>query len=125
MIKANSKEDCIKKWCNHFQNLLGKEPMVANEITPVIENLEIFDALFTSDEYSEAKKSLIEGKALGSDGFVPEVLKYCDLDDIILGYVKKLLAGEKPAQWSESDMKSLPKSGDLSLADSCRGIALS
>ena len=28
--KANSKEDCIKKWYNHVQNLLGKEPVITN-----------------------------------------------------------------------------------------------
>ena len=43
--------------------------------------------------------SLIEGKALGSDGFALEVLKYCDLDNIILDYVNKLLVSEKPDQW--------------------------
>lgn len=37
-----------------------------DEVTPVMENLEISDALFKSYEYSEAKKSLIEGKALRS-----------------------------------------------------------
>lgn len=31
IIKANSKEDRIKKWYNQFQNLLGKCPMVAND----------------------------------------------------------------------------------------------
>ena len=73
----------------------------------------------------EAKKSLIEGKALGSAGFILEILKYCDLEDIILGYVSKLLVGEKPNQWSESDVKQFPKFGDLSLMDDYRGIALS
>ena len=92
IIKANSKEDHIKKW---VANKLGK-------ITPVIENLETSNSrnlsLFTSDEYSEVKKSLIKGKALRSDEFAPEVLKYCDLDDIILSYVSKLLVSEKPDQ---------------------------
>ena len=128
IIKANSKEDRIKKWYSHFQKLLGKEPEVIGEIgeiTPVLKNVGISDALFTSAEYSEAKKSLIEGKAFGSDGIAPEVLKHCNLDDIMLGYVNKLMVGEKPDQWSESDMKPLPKSGDLGYTDNYRGIALS
>ena len=128
ITKANSKEDYIKKWYNHFQNLLGKGPKVAtelDEITPVMGNLEISAELFTSDKYSEAKKSPIKEKALGSDLFVPEVLKYCDLDNIILSYKNKLLVGEKPDQCSESNMELPPKSGDLSLTDNCRGIALS
>ena len=43
----------------------------------------------------------------------------------MLGYVNKLMVGEKPDQWSESDMKPLPKSGDLGYTDNYRGIALS
>ena len=128
ITKANSKEDYIKKWYNHFQNLLGKGPKVAtelDEITPVMENLEISAELFTSDKYSEAKKSPIKEKAVGSDLFVPEVLKYCDLENIILGYNNKLLVAEKPDQCSESNMELPPKSGDLSLTDNFRGIALS
>ena len=106
-----------------------------DEISPEMENLEISDALLKLDEYSEARKSLIEGKALGSEGFASEVLKYCDLDNNILcvilenikhmDYANKLLVGEKPNQWSKSDTKPLLKSGDLSLTDNCRGIALS
>ena len=90
-----------------------------------MENLKISTALFRSDEYSEAKKSLIKEKALGSDGFSPGVLKYCDLHNIILGYINKLFVGEKPDQWSKCDMKPLPKSGDLILMDNYRGIASS
>ena len=99
IIKADSKEDRIKKWYSHFQNLLGKEPSVTGELNiakPIMENLGISDALFTSEEYLTAKKSLIDGKALGSDGFAPEVLKYCNIDNIMLGYVNKLLIGQKP-----------------------------
>ena len=84
-----------------------------DEISPEMENLEISDALLKLDEYSEARKSLIEGKALGSEGFASEVLKYCDLDNNILcvilenikhmDYANKLLVGEKPNQWSKSE----------------------
>ena len=48
-----------------------------------------------------------------------------NLDDIMLDFVKKLLVGEKPDQWSERYMKPLPKSRDLSLKDNCTEIALS
>ena len=87
-----------------------------------MKNIEISDMLFTSDEYSEAKKSVIEGKTLGSDDFALKVLKYCGFDNIILGYVNKLLVGKKLDQWSESDMKALLKSGNLSLMDNHRGV---
>ena len=87
-----------------------------------MEILEIFDALYSSDEYSEAKKSLIYEKVLGSDGFAPEFLKYCDFDNMLLGYVNKLWLARKhhPDQWSKSDMEPLLKPGDLSLIDNYR-----
>ena len=53
-------------------------------------------------------------KACGPDGIPPEVFKYCDLDDIMLEFANNLLNGHKPAQWSKSDLKPLPKSGDWS-----------
>ena len=128
MIKANDKKDRINKWYSHFKDLLGKEPVVEGEleiIQPVLKDLDISDEPFTKEEYASVKKSIVVGKACGPDGILPEVLKYCDLDEIVLGYANKLLEGEKPDQWSESDMKPLPKSGDLSITDNYRGIALS
>ncbi len=35
-------------------------------------------------EYVKAKKALTEGKASGEDGITPEILKRCNMDDIIL-----------------------------------------
>ena len=43
----------------------------------------------------------------------------------MLEFAKNLLNGYKPAQWSKSDLKPLPKSGDLSSTESYRGICLS
>ena len=39
--------------------------------------------------------------------------------------MNKLLVGEEPDQWSESDIKPLVNSGDLNVMDNFRGIALS
>ena len=69
-----------------------------DEVTPALENLEIW-CIIHIRWILEAKKSLIKEKTLGSNGFAPEVPKYCDLDDIALSYVNKLLVGEKPDQW--------------------------
>ena len=50
----------------------------------------------------------------------------CDLDDILLEFANKLLNDNiKPDQWSEIDLLSLPKSGDLSLTANYKGISLS
>ena len=77
------------------------------------------------EEYAAVKKAIVEGKAPGPDGIPPEVWKRCDLDDILLRYANRLLEGEKPNQWSESNLVTLPKDGDLGITSNYRGIALS
>ena len=131
IIKGNSKEDRINKWFEHFHNLLGKEPEISGvvgeeDLAKVLNDLQIEDGIFTSEELQSAKKSLCEGKASGPDNIPPEVLKRCDLDDIILEYANKLLIENmKPDQWSEIDLLPIPKSGDLGETINYRGISLS
>ena len=124
--KASSRE---RTQVRGLRNGTPKEPVVEGElnenISPILKSLYISDEPFTMDEYAAVKKTIKEGKAPGPDGIPPEVWKRCDLDDIILGYANKLLEGEKPDQWSESDLITLPKDGDLSCTDNYRGIALS
>ena len=128
-LKGDSKESRIQSWYTHFSQLLGKEPEItdADEIIhPVIEHLDIKTGPFTMDEYKKVKKKITEGKAFASDKVPPEVLKRCDLDDIILQFANELLVkGEKPQQWSDMDIVTLPKKGDLGLAENYRGISLS
>ena len=128
IIKAKSPEERIEKWYNHFKNLLGKEPVIEGDLDeskhPILESLNISDEPFSMEEYSAVKKRITERKAPGPDGIPPEVFKRCDLDDIMLGYANKLLEGEKPDQWSESNLITLPKSGDLGDTNNYRGIAL-
>ena len=104
IIKAKNKEERIQKWYNHFKNLLGKDANVEGnfeeKLTPVLQNLDISDCPFTLEEYEKAKRSLIEGKATGPDGIPSEVLKRCNIDEIILKFINSLLEGEKPDQWS-------------------------
>ena len=110
-------ENC-PKWYNHFKNLLGGPPDIddEDEVIPIVfEKLNIKEGPFDYDEYREAKESLVEGKSCGEDGIDPEVLKRCDLDDIILEFCNQvLLEGKKPEQWSLLNIIPIPKSGDLS-----------
>ena len=116
-LKGDSKESRIQSWYTHFSQLLGKEPEITDVdeiIDPVLEHLEIKTGPFTMDEYKKVKKKITEGKAFGSDKLPHEVLKRCDLDDIILQFANDLLLkSEKPQQWSDLDLITLPKKGDL------------
>ena len=95
------------------------------EFIAVLEGLEISDEMLSAAEYETVRRMIKEGKACGPDGIPPEVLRNYNLDDIMLGFANKLLEGEKPKQWSDSDLKPLPKSGDLSTTETYRGISLS
>ena len=65
------------------------------------------------------------GKACGPDGIPPEVFRLWDFDDLLLEFCNDtLLKRDKPEQWSTLYLIPVPKSGDLSLTENYRGIAL-
>ena len=118
-------------WFDYFSKLLGEKPEDLDEedsdIQSVLTNLGIEDGPFTLEEYRKAKQAMKEDKSPPSeDGIVPEILKRCDMDDIMLEFCNKLhIDGEKPDQWGINDIIPLPKKGDLSITKNYRGIALS
>ena len=125
-----SEQERIDNWYKHFVGLLGSEPEAIDadvDIPPIFNNLGIKEGPFDMEEYTKAKKSLTEGKACGEDGITPEILKRCNLDDIILEFCNITLSSgdEAPDQWSIINIIPIPKSGDLSLGGNYRGISLS
>ena len=114
IIKGNSKEERVKRWFQHFSNLLGKEPVITadnnEELPAVLKDLGINDNPFTINELHDAKRSLREGKASGPDDITPEIIKRCNFDNIILLFANKLLLENvKPDQWSIIDLLPIPK----------------
>ena len=99
IIKGENKEKRLKSWYEHFSQLLGNEPVITEDcddpIPPILEQLEIKRGPFTFEEYQTVKKKITENKASGSDHIPPEVLKRCDLDDIILKFANNLLYTEQ------------------------------
>ena len=120
----------MNKWYEHFSKLLGEEIEPGEnemfQVTPILKDLDIDDGDFTLDEVRRAKRLLKDEKHPGSDNIPPEVLKKCDLDDIILNFANKPMNESlKPDQWSEIDILPLSKSGDLRNTTNYRGISLS
>ena len=72
ILKGSSSENRFETWRNYFSNLLGKVPVIEEEIEEeiqaVLDPLDIYDGLFTADEYKNVKKNLTEGKSAGPDG---------------------------------------------------------
>ena len=121
--------DRINNWYKHFCNLLGKPPTVTDEdeeIEQIFPKPNIKEGPFTMEEYKKAKPGLRIGKAAGDDEIHPEVLKLCNLDDIIHIFCNRAYAKrESPTQWKLSNLVCIPKAGDLSKGGNYRGISLS
>ena len=73
-LKANSPEERVQLWFNHFSQLLGSSPKISKEDTPI---LTVFsEEPFSPEEFQSAKKPISCGKACGEDGITLELLKY-------------------------------------------------
>ncbi|KAK1883345.1 LINE-1 reverse transcriptase like [Dissostichus eleginoides] len=125
-VEGHSPEERVTTWFNPFQSLLGTTADGAEESIPVfLQNLPIDDGPFTASELARAKSTVREGKSAGPDVIPPEVLKNCDLDDLILDFCNlALLHNMQPDIWSLSNIIPVPKAGDLSKPDNYRGISL-
>ncbi|KAJ4938949.1 hypothetical protein JOQ06_028414 [Pogonophryne albipinna] len=100
-------------------------PRSSHSIPAFLQNLPIDDGPFTASELARAKSTVREGKSAGPDGIPPEVLKYCDLDYLILDFCNlALLHNMQPDIWSLSNIIPVPKAGDLSKPDNYGGISL-
>lgn len=99
-------EERVSTWFTHFQKLLDSAPSVEEcdeEIPTVFSDLNIDDGPFTAQECTRVKASLKQGKSSGPDSIPPEVLKNCELGDIILKICNLALTkNNKPEKWSLS-----------------------
>ena len=129
-LKGKTPEERKQQWFNHFKKLLGS-PVEQTETPNILtilrpDQVNIDDSKFILDEVVKARKQVKEGTAPGEDGVMPEVLQRINIDDIILTFANKLLEdSDQPDQFSILNLVPLPKSGDLSVTDNYRGIALS
>ena len=74
-LKANSNEERIQLWQNHFQNLYGKPPNITKVLTRRIidQELDIKIGPFTTDELVKTREKVKRGKACPDDGVPPEL----------------------------------------------------
>ncbi|KAJ4927670.1 hypothetical protein JOQ06_015475 [Pogonophryne albipinna] len=108
-----------------FRKRTGKRWTFQDRATAFLQNLPIDDGPFTASELARVKSTVREGKSAGLDGIPPEVLKYCDLDDLILDFCNlALLYNMQPDIWSLYNIIPVLKAGDLSKPDNYRDISL-
>ena len=84
-IKGSNQEEHLKKWMNHFQNLLGKSPIVSDSsMEKVVEHdLEIKTGPFNGLELDLVLKKLQNKKAARLDGIPSEVWKTGKFNDLL------------------------------------------
>ena len=113
-IRAESPEERIELWKKHFENLLGKPPVINDcPIEKVFETLPIETNDFTEIELVKAIQSLKNNKAAGLDGIPAEVWKTNCLNKELLEVCNKTYHGDVPKIWLRGGIKPLPKKAIL------------
>ena len=125
-LKASSQDKRLQKWKEHFQNLLGKAPVIKDQpIQQIIDNeLPIKKGPFSEEELETVLKKLKNKKAPRLDEIPPEVWKTRRFNDILLKSCTSLYNQSSIQIWTEGCILPFPKKGDLSLATNYRGITL-
>ena len=124
--KASNQEERLKKWMNHFQNLLGKSPIVSDStIEKVIEHeLEIKTGPFNELELDLVLKKVQNKKAAGLDGIPPEVWKTGKFNDLLLYYCNEVYKGNVTQSWTERCILPFRKKDYLIKTSNYRGTTV-
>ena len=99
----------MERWAEHYQELYSRETTVTNTAieNTTLPTMEELDTPPTVDELRKAIKSLASGKAPGSDGLPPEIVKLAS-ESSLLGHLHDLLL----QCWEEGaihqDMRDIP-----------------
>ena len=97
MLKGRNKEEKVKAWYHYFKELLGEYRKITDEKKTVTTILDDSDLNIKTFHFTN------------SDGISREVLKQCEINDIIINFASNILIkNEKPAQLGESDMIPIP-----------------
>ena len=125
-MKAANQQERIKRWKQHFENLLGNPQKVTYKpITRIIsKQLDIKLDPFTKEELGTVLRNIRNRKAAGLDEIPPEVWKTRQFDDILLRHCNAVYNQNPIDRWMKECILPFPKNGDLGLANIYRGITL-
>ena len=128
-INAESEEERVLLWVEHFKKLLS--PAVQTNTRKVVHppalniHLAYNTESFSMAGLKSAVKSLSNGKAPGIDGMVNELLKLEALHPLILEIINRTYAEKSvPTEWLLSVLIPIYKKGSASDPGNYRGIAL-
>ena len=85
-LKARTEKDRLSLWKNHFEGLLGKNPIVTDQaIRNIVEDvLDIKTEDFTTEELENLLKKCKKREAAGLDDIPPEVWKTGNFNNVLL-----------------------------------------
>ena len=96
-IRANSPEERLKLWENHFEQLLGQPPALKDQpIERVFNTLPIETGDFMADKLQKSINASQNNKAPGLDGIAIETWKTGCLDEELLEICNKVFHGDVP-----------------------------
>ena len=118
-LKPANKQERIKLWKQHFENLLGNPEKVTQEpITRIIsKQLDIKLGPFTQEEIKNRK-------AAGLDEIPLEIWKTKQFDDILLRHCNAVYNQNPIDRWMKGCILPFPKKGAFGLAKNYWGITL-
>ena len=119
----------MDNWLTHFKTLLGKKSKLPENCS--LPNIKISDTLgihtspFSSEEVTNAVKTLKSSKAFGPDNIPALIWKNHNFHSLLLNLCNHTLSTLNPPKvWNKSQIVPMPKKGDLSVATNYRGISL-
>ena len=122
------KEDQLKRWAEHFEDLLNRPaPGAIADIPPAENQLLVNCNTSTEEEVRRAIHTLKNGKAAGPDDVPAEALKAAPYTSAAMVWkiIQRIWKQEKvPQDWKEGFQVKLPKKGDQSECENQRGIML-
>ena len=100
ILKGRNKEKRVKNWYDYFKEPLGKPAKITSEeetVTTILDisNLHFKTGHFTNSEYEKVRKQMKENKAQSPNAMNPEVLKQCEINDIIIDLANSILINNK------------------------------
>ena len=125
-LKADSQEERIHLWKEHFMNLLEKSLKVTDEpITKMINyQLDIKLGQFAQEELDVVLIKTKDRRAACLDEIPTEVWKTKTFDDILLRYCDALYNQNTIDRWTKGCTLPFSTKADLRIAKNYRGITL-
>ena len=78
--KITDKHQQLERWVKHYSELYATENVVSAQVLDAIDDLPVMeelDSVPTLEDLSKAVNSLSSGRAPGSDGIPPDLIKHC------------------------------------------------